>query len=68
MSPTNNAYGIPMPGDEGVEGFFLVTTTSDAMHVSTNLHPDELIELLDQIEVGLDEGADFERYAPVRPS
>ncbi len=68
MSPTNNAFGIPMPGDAEVEGFFLVTTTADAMHVSTNLHPDELAELLDQIEIGLDEGAEFDRYTPVRPS
>ena len=68
MSLTNNAFGIPMPGDSDVDGFFLVTTTSDAMHVSTNLTPDELADLLDQIEIGLDEGAEFERYTPVRPS
>lgn len=68
MSLANNDFGIPMPGDEGVEGFFLVTTTGDAMHVSTNLTPDELAELLDLIEVGLDEGAEFDVYTPVRLS
>ena len=66
MSLANNDFGIPMPGDEGVEGFFLVTTTGDAMHVSTNLTPDELAELLDLLQaLGLRNGARLETQSGI---
>ena len=68
MSLTRSELGIPAPGDAGVESFLVVTVTCGKVFMSTNLSADELDDLLYQIDVGLDEGADFERYAPVRPS
>jgi hypothetical protein len=68
MSLTSNDLGIPVPGDAGVESFLLVTVTEGQMFMSTNMSPDELDDLLDQIGIGLDEGAEFSAHMPVRPS
>lgn len=68
MSLTRSELGIPVPGDAGVTSFLVVTVTDGKVFMSTNLSADELDDLLYQIDVGLEEGADFERYAPVRPS
>ena len=68
MPLTSNPFGIPLPGDAGVDGFLIVTMTGDAMHISTDLMPDELSELIEQITDNLDTGAEFDVYTPARPS
>ena len=68
VSSTGSPYGIPMPGEAGVEDFLVVTLTGTAMYVSTTLGGEELVDLLDQIAEGIESGAEFERYLPVRPS
>lgn len=68
MSLTQNDVGIPLPGDDGVQSFLLVTVTEGQMYMATNMSPDELDELLDQIDEGLSEGPEFAVHRPVRPS
>lgn len=68
MSLTSNEFGIPMPGDAGVERFLIVTVTEGQVYMSTDMSPDELLDLLDQIDDGLDEGSEFAVHRPVRPS
>ena len=55
-----------MPGDAGVERFLIVTVTEGQVFMSTDMSPDELIDLLDQIDDGLDEGPEFAVHRPVR--